>query len=702
MSEDLKKIHKTAMKRSKEALDATRDMREQSLEDVRFAYVNGAQWDEDAKIRRKDKPQYEINKIAPAIRQVTGNQRQNTISMKVRPVRDGATEEIAEIYNGIIRNIENRSKFSNIINNAFKEVCSSGYGAWQITTGYANDQTFNQDVSIKSIRSAASSVIWDVSSTDENNRDANWCMVVADVPMSLFESKYPKAQKVSIENGQIKNYHSDWCNGNNVRIADYYVKEPINITLGELSDGRVIEINEEFEKVRDELALQNIFVERTRVKKSHTVMHYKISGAEVLELPKKWAGKEIPVVSVYGYNIWIEGKHYVKGMVRDAKDSQRIYNYGSSAKIEITALSKKDPFWMTKAQASGHERRLGEDKQIQFYNPDPNAPNPPTRTGAPAVQSALIEQVRQSDEDIKSTTGLFSPSLGDNPNQQSGRAILAQQRQGDTGTYELTDNLVKAVERSAEILVDIIPRIYDTERQERIFKEDGQTEEILLNQTIIDQQTGQKVMINDLSVGVYDVIASNGASYQTKRTEAVNVLTQLAAENPTMGQVVLDLIAKSLDFPFSEELTKRIRRAMLSQGVVDPNEKEKQEMQQNQPQEPSISEQLQLQEAQLQLQSLAADVDMKELELRLTEVKIQNEIAKTQKILNDSVKTKADINKSIAETPPASPLFTDDEIAANQNNIDQFNEMFIDEEITNIQKEAPQIIEQEQENLQNQ
>lgn len=701
MSEDLKKIHEIAMKRSEETFEATRDMREQGLEDVRFAYVNGAQWDDDAIKRRKNKPRYEINKIAPAIRQVTGNQRQNTISMKVRPVRDGATQELADIYNGIIRNIENRSKFSNIINNAFKEVCSSGYGAWQITTGYVNDQTFEQDISIKPIKSAVSSVYWDASSTDENNRDANWCMVVSDIPVSAFESKYPKAQKVAIESGQIKNYHKDWCNGNNIRIADYYVREPISIILGELTDGRIVEIDDKFEKIRDELATQNIFVERTRKKKTHKVVHYKISGAEILEGPKEWAGKEIPVVSVYGYNIWIDGKHYVKGMVRDAKDSQRIYNYGSSAKIEITALSKKDPFWMTKEQAKGHERRLGEDKTIQFYNPDPKAPNPPTRTGAPAVQSALIEQVRQSDEDIKSTTGLFAPSLGDNPNQQSGRAILAQQRQGDTGTYELIDNLVKGVERSAEILIDTIPRVYDTERKERILKEDGQSELVDINQTIIDEQTGEEIVLNDISVGVYDVVASNGASYQTKRTEAVNVLTQLAAENPIMGQVVLDLIAKSLDFPFAEELTERIRKVMLSQGVIEPNEKELEKIQQSQPQQPSLAEQLQLQRVQLELQSLAADVDQKELEHRLTEVKIQNEIAETQKTLTDVSKSKAEINEDMQGLDQIVPVFTEDELIARQNNIDLFNQEFVDESVIEGLNQSS-INPTQDENLQNQ
>lgn len=693
-------IFQEIMKKWTAVNDVEKDQREMAIDDALFAHVAGSQWSQNDRNTRKNKPMYEINKIAPAINLVVGTQRQNEVAMKVRALGGGATKKLAETYNGLMRNIENRSKFENIQNAAFKELATGGYGAWQLTTGYANDQTFDQDISIKFIPSAANSVYYDNGSIEENFRDANWCFVIADIPVAQFEKDYSDAIQATFDSDD-NGYHNDWCNvdKNTVRVADYYTKEPITLDLILMSNGKTYEDNEKFETILDELREQQITEVNRRKVKTHKVFHYRVSGAEILEDKKEWAGKFIPVIMPLGYNLWIDGIRYVRGIVRNSKDAQRLYNYGRSAIVEAANLAKKDPLWMTAEQAKGFEGEIGKDKSIQLYNSVPNQP-PPFRTGSPSVQSALIEQSNQASDDVKTTTGFFDPSLGNNPANQSGRAILAQQQQGDLGTFELADNLVKGIEYTAEQLIDLLPRVYDTPRQEMIISPDGTEEFVSINETVFDQDQQKEVILNDLSVGQYSVVASNGASYSTKRSENLNNLISLGSNDPRFARASSDLIASNLDTTFSDELTKRLRKPMLAEGIIEPNEEELQKMQDQQAaqQGPSEVEQLLIEEQKLKLGNLAAEQDIKVAEFN----KIN---AETNKIMMDTNKSIADVDKTINETIQAggqtisqfAPMVVEDNLAIVHDNLKEESPLHNEEEFIQDEQliQQPELIQEE-------
>jgi hypothetical protein len=288
------------------------------------------------------------------------------------------------------------------------------------------------------------------------------------------------------------------------------------------------------------------------------------------------------------------------------------------------------------------------------------------------------------------TTGFFDPSLGNNPANQSGKAILAQQQQGDLGTYELTDNLVKSVEYTAELLIDLLPRIYDTPRQENIINEDGSEEIVPINTTIRDEESGKDIIVNDLSLGQYGVVASNGASYATKRTEMLNTLVSLGANDPQFASVSSDLVAKNLDFPFADELSNRLRKPMIATGVIEPNEEEVKKIQENAPQ-PDPAELLNQEMIKMQAEKLAVEVD----NLVLDGEKTKAEIAKTYA---DTSKSFADANKnSTRETP--SELEAQEKAADAANTI--IEEAFEEDEI--IEQQQPLIQEPlNTNNLQNQ
>ena len=359
---------------------------------------------------------------------------------------------------------------------------------------------------------------------------------------------------------------------------------------------------------------------------------YKVSGSSILESSSDWAGKYIPLIPAFGKVARIEGKEYVRGLVRNAKDPNRIYNYTVSSEIETTALTPKDPYWMTVNQAKGQEAALRtfntRNQPFMLYTADPASPGPPQRTGAPSVQAAMIGQRQNAVLDIYATTGIEPASLGNSPELKSGKAILAQQKMGDRGSFVYSDNLNKSIEYTGEILVDLIPRIMDTDRVIRILNIDGTSEEVKIgkglakfNQTITDTQTGKDEIVYDLSRGKYDVVVSAGASFSSQRQESAQQLIDLTANNPAFAAIATDLIAKNLDILESEELTKRVRMQMIQSGVIQATDEEAAEMGLGQVKQPTESEKALLENVQMQTEKMMAE--------------IVNSDAKTAKIMSE-------------------------------------------------------------------
>lgn len=577
-------VHKEALDRFEIVETAEDEQRRLGVEDITFAQTPDGQWDDAAKTSRKGRPRYTLNKIAAAIDTIIGDQRQSDVSAKVVALTDGAKE--ADTFEGIIRNIEAQSSAKNIYDSAFDEQLNAGYGGWRVVTKFNDDDTFDQDILLEPIRSATTSLWFDVDAKQYDKRDAKWAFLTWSTSVSEFKRKYPKA---SVTDFSHKRYRSgsceSWFKGDNVRLAEYWRKVPVKRRLGLLSDGRVVDLDDEA-TVLDDLAAAGIRVVRERTADSHRVERYVMNGAEVLEGADKWAGKYIPLIPLYGKVNYIEDKTHVRGLVRFAKDAQRIYNYLRSFLVETTALTPKDPYWITPTQAKGYTSQLArmaiDNPPFQLYNEDPASPGPPKRSGAPQIQQAMVEQANSAALDISQTLGVTAgsaqPLNGTDLDMRSGVAIEAQARRGDTGSFIFADNLVKSIEYSAIVLTDLIPRIYDTERVVSIMQPDGTVELTPINQTVIDQETGRPAVVTDLKAGKYNVTVKTGPMFATQREKAAGLLQDLAVNNPAFATVTPDLIAKSLDTPLADALHERLRKQMISQGLVEPTEEEAEEM----------------------------------------------------------------------------------------------------------------------------
>jgi hypothetical protein len=317
------------------------------------------------------------------------------------------------------------------------------------------------------------------------------------------------------------------------------------------------------------------------------VMWIKTNGYEVLQ-ESEWAGKYIPVVRVIGNEFEVDGEIHISGIVRNAKDAQRMYNYWVSQEAEMLALAPKAPFIGYGGQFEGYEHQWKTANTTNWpyleVNPDvtdgAGAALPlPQRAAPPLPQTGLIQAKLGASDDIKATTGQYDSALGQTSNERSGRAILARERQADTGTYHYVDNLARAVRYVTRQLVDMIPKIYDTRRVARIIGVDGETDMARIDPMQpepvrkIEDENGVVIdKIYNPSVGKYDVVVTTGPSYMTKRQEAMDAMGQILQGNPNLWAVAGDLFVKNMDWPGADEMAERLRKTIDPAVLADQDE----------------------------------------------------------------------------------------------------------------------------------
>jgi len=690
-SQTTEDLYQEAMKLYNEAVDAEKEQRDQCVEDIQFANVAGAQWDDWAKEARGNRPRLEINKVALPVNVYMGNFRQNDMSVTFRPSSGGATRKTAEVYKGLTRHILERSNWDSIANNAAKEQATGGIGAWRVMTQFSSDDTFEQEIRVGMIRSAATSVFYDPSAQKESKEDMNHCFVTEFVADKVFRKKYPDAAVTGVPDptgtqvGSIR-WRGNWFQPDRVRIAEYWVRTRIKQTLLLMSDGSTI-IEEEAESVLDELAAEDppILQVDSREVMRHKVVRYLMTGAEFIEGPEEWPGQTIPIIPVFGYNTWIDGTHHYRGMVRFGKDPQRAYNYLSSQRIENETLAPKDVIFMTKGQMKGftedYRKMNVEHKPVYFYNNDDKAVSPPFRLGNAAPQVELAAQLVQADQDIQATTGKFSPELGQNLGDQSGVALRALNQVGDQATFEFTDNFVNGMFVMGGIFAELIPKFFSSEQTVRIIGDDLSEDFVEINREVRDEQSGEMVMLHDITAGKYDQKVDIGPTHSTQRTEGLEALSAIARDNPNAAPLMVDLIAKNMDFPFAAELERRFRRPMLAQGIVEPNEEEKEQIDkakaeaEGQQQGPTPEEEAQ-----------ALQLDQMEMTRDLMRARVETEEAKADKTRADVGKTIADTINVRTETITESqandidPPITAEELKAELTNMGLLNESLAEED----------------------
>lgn len=621
------------------------------LEDLRFYALE--QWDPSIRSRREQayRPCLTEDHLTQMVKQVVNEERKNRPAIVVHPVDSGADIATAEVLSGILRHIQVSSKASIAYDTATEAAVVHGRGYVRVLVDYESPTSFNQEIRIERVRNPFT-IFPDPSCQQPDYSDQRGCFIVDVLPREEAKKRWPKAKFAN--GGEFEGDGADtpgWINEDSVRVAEYFYICEKEIELALLDDGSVAPKDE----VEDE----------TRIVKTRKTLVPRVkwcltNGYEILEgrdndgknpddFLRDFSGELIPVVPFLGEEQDVDGVVHLSGMVRRARDPQRMLNYFVSAETEAIALAPKAPWVMAEGQDEGHEDEWGNSNVdnisvLHYKNVDLEgkpAPAPQRVFGEPAI-NAITRAKEGHIQGLKAVTGVYDASLGAQGNETSGVAIQRRQTQSSMGNFHYTDNSARSIAQIGRIVLGLVPHVYDVQRVTRILGEDGTAETVEVNTGEPVQHNGVEAIF-DLTVGKYDVVVSAGPSYETKRQESRESMMALSNAFPPLIQAAGDLIIKQMDWPGATQIADRLKK------MLPPELQDKQaggpppippEVQQQMQQTQQMVEQLTqaLQEAQSQLESkqmeLQAKAEMEqtktEAELHMSDAQIQANMALEQ------------------------------------------------------------------------
>jgi hypothetical protein len=571
--------------------DADTMNRQEGLEDLKF--VNGDQWPVELQNSRnlESRPVLTINKLDGYCRQVTNQQRQQRPRIKVHATNNEADVKTADVIEGMCRHIEVNSNADNAYDTAFDHAVRMGWGYWRITTDYVKEDSFDQEIFIEAIPNPFT-VYFDPNSEKVDGSDAERCLITTMMSKAKFRKLYPDNDDgTSFTQRGTGDTQSEWITKEDIRIAEYFYVHRESATLYQLSNGTSTFADGKDFKARLQAAGIEIIGERKSYKR--TIKWKKLTAMEVIE-ERDWPGQFIPVVPVYGRHVVIGDKRHKFGMVRHAKDAQRMYNFWQTTITESVALAPKAKWIMAEGQDEGHESEWAAANVKSFpllrykqTDIDGQPAPPPQRLQPEPPPSGVMAAAAGINTDIATLMGIYDPSQ-QLPGNISGKALNGQQQQVDLTNFDFYDNLTKSIAQTGKIILDLIPHIYDSQRVMRIIGADGKPDLVQINQPSQDDQGVYKVM-HDMTVGQYDVVMDTGPGFNSKRQAAVEAMMPLVNGNPELFKVAGDLVFRNMDFPGAEVIADRLAASNPMSQIDDKS-----------PVPPQVQMQLKANQAQMQ------------------------------------------------------------------------------------------------------
>lgn len=595
--------------------EAESENRADGSEDLKFSY--GEQWPVETMNSRQleQRPCLTINKVDSYIRQVTNSQRQQRPRIKVHPIDSIADPKTAETLTGLMRHIEQQSDADQAYDTAFNFAARIGWGYFRVITDYIREDSFDQDIYVQQIDNPFT-VYFDPHSTLPDGSDAEKCLITDLISKDSFKLQYPDFDMTDFESRATGDIAAHWITKDEIRIAEYFTVEKEKATLVMLSDGTVAWKTEL--PAADVLAAANVQVIGERESYKRVVYWRKIAGGMQLLEEKKWPGRWIPVIPVYGDQMIMNGKRRKFGLVRFARDPQMMYNFWRTAMTESVAMAPKAKWLMAEGQDEGHENEWARANQsamavLRYRQTDTEGAQAPipTRVQPELPPEGMMVSASAISNDLQAVLGIFDPQTNAKQGVKSGRAVMAEQGQSEQSNFHLYDNLTRSIKFFARQALDLIPKIYDKKRITRIIGEDGKPSMATLNEPVEkmnDQEEAIESILNDVTVGNYDVVMDVGPGYNSKRMEAIDAFTALMGG--PMGEEIAkvggDLVVRLYDAPGMDVLADRLAAMNPAAQVDDKSDVPPQAqmaIKQLQAQLQQAGQQIQAMEAELQSRS---------------------------------------------------------------------------------------------------
>jgi len=556
--------------------DSERNRRDKVKEAKRFLTDTDGMWDQDAVRKLDGRFRGTFDLCSGIIDGISGEIDQADFTLRVSPSGGEASQDTAKTLDGIIRNIRNISNAEDIFNKAGRSNVVGGFDAWEVVQDWIDGDSFDQDLFIRKIPNASDSVWFDMASVEQNRSDAKWCVKLVAVPIDDYEVRWPKGGKVSI--GDNSRTHGHQHNEKEVvTVGQLYYRKVEEINLVRMTDGSVYRDDEKFKKTKNELRKQGIKIEldskgeeKRRTRESWRFYSRMLDGGDWLAPEEKTVFDFPPIIPIYGNFDIIDNETVYFGKLKNLFDPQRALNYGMSRDIEDGALSPAETTWMTDTQASGNDySRMNTDHvPIRIYNTDDKAKTPPFKTPGAQGSVGLQTTIGNMQEMITASSNTFNAQQGNASSTQSGIAGLQQIEQGNIGSLKWFKSLEVAICQTGKLLVNAIPRVYDGTRQARILEEDGTSKFVPVNKTVFDEESKENIVLNDLTVGEYDVVCEMGPAFNSAQKEAARSFETMAGVAPEFVARGLDIWLKNKKEPGMDLMAERVREDLFNQNLI--------------------------------------------------------------------------------------------------------------------------------------
>jgi len=644
--DDLDAIHVRAIDEHRIGAQAVHRNHKMAYEDILFLHGGDGQWDDKELRSRKSRgaPTLTVNGLQTFVNRVVGDMLLNSPALKSIPVDQYADKSGAHLIDGLMRNISRGSKSDRVFKAVGKQSVGHGFGYMEVFTEYNGKESFEQDIKFRKIKNSFS-VIPDPDAEDITLADQNYCFIEKRMTRDAFKRKYPGEQITDFAQARQKygEYYSRWFMVNEVLVAKYYKRFEREIDIIQLENGMILNADDlENDPVLAE-QVKDLRVIKNRKSKYYEVYSYIMSGDKVLSGPHKIMSSMIPVVKVSGQTLEIGDYTITAGLIRHAKDAQRMKNFWMSTIAESLTNAPKTPYMATPAHVKGYEDIWATANRYNYsylpFNVDPQAPGIiPQRTPPAFLPDGAFVQFRTMGEEIKNTTGLFESSLGQKSNERTGAAIEARERSSDIGTFEFIDNLNDAIQQVGAIILEMIPNVFDTNRVVKILGEDQKTIEMVeLNRRYFDPADSKNILTdNDMSIGKYDVAVEVGPNFTTQREEtARKMIDFMQILNDQQRAVLVDMIPRHLGFNGSNEMADRLEK-LLPPGIKaqEPGEPPP-EPPQPSPAEQNEARKLEVEAEKNEVASAKNEVEMAKVQVEAARVaqEAEDEDARTREIV---------------------------------------------------------------------
>lgn len=644
------------------SIEMDKEQREQARICIDFVTKEDGQWEDEVSeiFSDTDRPRYTFDRVTPIIDMMVGELEHSKFGPRVLPDGKGADKKVAELRNGIIRGVLNRSKFDFMSKRIARKMIVAGYDSVRVRHDYIDNMSFDQDLIVEYIPNSIDRVFYDPNSIEQDRSDAEWVVVLQNVSEQSFKDTFGEDAQLpsSIDNGRISS------STDQAAVGDFMIGEAIYIKyetkeIAQLSTGDVIEkdkLDEYMKKFEGSPVM--VGIRRTRKVKMPKVYTRFFDANGWLDKEIETAFRMLPVVPFYHCFDIVDERVVWKRIVGKLMDAQRVFNYARSRMVEKVALSPAEKIAMSIDQLEGVEDAMDslnvDIDPLFIYNHVDGQPAPYKLTSN-QVDQALMLTAQEAAGDIEAIAGMYAASMAKNPGMQSGVAIEKQVERGEIGNTGIWVDVAMGVTRLCQIINDTIPNIADTARSMQAVYEDGTTEFVNVNSDIYDQETREIRTENDMQKGKYAVICRMGPMYTTQQGETRAALNELYATMPELPGMTADIYASTIDAPGMDQVHERLRMQMIANGMIPQNqftEEEKAAMEQaeaamaeQQQAAPAAADPIQaLMEGQLTVEQFKAQMDavvqQAEVKVKEADARKKNAEAEAQEIENQMTENK--------------------------------------------------------------